>query len=158
MFSYKKLGIGINVLALTTVGVVGCATKESQQPVGGTTPPSNQRSTAGRAHHQATPLPKLYPPAQASTVIPLRRGHGTAMLPITQLQGTVTIEFACQGSGPVEVPGWMGVASCHADQAIQNVRKNPPGTNIFQSQVEAPPNTRWEIAVYDFPHKNGSGN
>lgn len=45
MFSYEKLGIGISVLALTTVGVAGCATKESQQPVGGTTPPLNQTAT-----------------------------------------------------------------------------------------------------------------
>ncbi len=45
MVSYKRLGIGLSVLALTTVGVAGCATKGSQEPVGGTTPPLNQTST-----------------------------------------------------------------------------------------------------------------
>lgn len=42
MVSYKRLGIGLSVLALTTVGVAGCATKG--QP-GGTTPPTKQSAT-----------------------------------------------------------------------------------------------------------------
>ncbi|MCI0184801.1 hypothetical protein [Sulfoacidibacillus ferrooxidans] len=45
MFSYKNLGIGIAVLTLTTIGVTGCATNGSQQPVGGPTSPSNQTVT-----------------------------------------------------------------------------------------------------------------
>lgn len=37
----KRLGISLSVFALTTVGVAGCATQGSEQPVGGTTPPAN---------------------------------------------------------------------------------------------------------------------
>jgi hypothetical protein len=45
MVSYKRLGIGLTVLVLTTVGVAGCATQGSRQPVGGTTPSSNRVAT-----------------------------------------------------------------------------------------------------------------
>lgn len=45
MVSYQRLGIVLSLLALTAVGISGCATNGSQQPVGGPTPPTNQTAT-----------------------------------------------------------------------------------------------------------------
>lgn len=116
MFSYKKLGIGISVLALTTVGVAGCATKESQQPIGGTTPPSNQTAT-NTTNSTVSNNPNNTPSIVTAT------SQNTAS---TENSSVHTATSASQSNSPAsQFPNVINMAMKHFPSKVLNSPESP---------------------------------
>jgi hypothetical protein len=156
-----NLVAGVAAAAVVAAGIAVFAIELQQRHDATPSPAATPSVTLPSASAMSAPLP-----TDSHTVIPAKRGRGSATLQTFTAEGLVFIEYACVGEGSVGIGSTSSGSGSTNDQVAEDVPCARDGSDapvwgtIFPAiapiggepltlRVSAGPATAWEVVVAD---------